>query len=141
MYKVEITIYTKRWIIEEYHKCLKTGCKVEKAQLRAADHLLNLFGIFGVIATKLLQIRDLSRIKGEELAESHVDKISIKLIDKIFKLSTPLTVKEFWRRVAMLGGFLGRKSDGNPGWQTIWSGWRKLQDMCRGAEMVLIGGC
>jgi hypothetical protein len=134
-----VTIYTHRWIIEEYHKCLKTGCKMEEAQLRAADHLMNLFGILGIIATQLLQLRDLGRTRGSEPATAHVDKISVKLIEKIYKLSTPPTVKEFWRRVAMLGGFLGRKSDGNPGWQTIWYGWLRLQDMCRGA--ALAGSC
>jgi len=134
-----VQIYTQRWIIEEYHKCLKTGCKMEEAQLRAADHLMNLFGILGVIATQLLQLRDLSRVRGAELADTHVDKTPIKLIEKIFKLAIPLTMKEFWRRVAMLGGFLGRKSDGNPGWQTIWCGWLRLRDMCRGAELV--GSC
>jgi len=131
-----VTIYTQRWIIEEYHKCLKTGCKIEESQLRAADHLMNLFGILGVIATQLLQIRDLSRIRGLEPADVHVDKISVKLIVKIYKLSIPPTVKEFWRRVAMLGGFLGRKSDGNPGWQSIWHGWLRLQDMCRGVALA-----
>ena len=111
---------------------------MEEAQLRAADHLMNLFGILGIIATQLLQLRDLSRIRGSEPAEIHVDKMSVKLIEKVYRLTIPLTVKEFWRRVAMLGGFLGRKSDGNPGWQTIWYGWLRLRDMCRGAELV---GC
>jgi hypothetical protein len=130
------TIYTRRWIIEEYHKCLKTGCKMEEAQLRAADHLMNLFGILGIIAMQLLQIRDLSRMRGSEPADVHVDKISVGLIEKIFKLSVSPTIKEFWRRVAMLGGFLGRKSDGNPGWRSIWYGWLRLQDMRQGAVLV-----
>lgn len=136
-----VTIYTLRWIIEEYHKCLKTGCKMEEAQLRAADHLMNLFGILGVIATQLLQLRDLSRIRGSELADTHVDKMAVKLIEKIYKLPIPPTIKEFWRRVAMLGGFLGRKSDGNPGWQTIWYGWLRLRDMRRGVELGMSMGC
>src|SRR5689334_3794082 len=98
---------------------------------------MNLFGILGVIATQLLQLRDLSRIRGSEPADEHVDKLAVKLIGKIYKLSTPVTVKEFWRRVAMLGGFLGRKSDGNPGWQTIWYGWLRLRDMCSGAALAM----
>ena len=40
-----------------------------------------------------------------------------------------LTLREFWRAVARLGGFLARKSDGEPGWQTLWRGWLKLQDL------------
>lgn len=130
-----VRIYNRRWIIEEYHKCLKTGCKIEDAQLQSANNLMNLFGMLGVIATQLLQIRDLSRMKGSEDAEEHVEKLCVRLVEKIYKISIPLTLKEFWRRVAMLGGFLGRKSDGNPGWQTIWHGWLRLQDMCRGAKL------
>jgi hypothetical protein len=43
------------------------------------------------------------------------------------------TVKDFWRSVARMGGFIGRKSDGDPGWQTIWKGYKRLQDMLAGA--------
>jgi hypothetical protein len=131
-----VKIYTQRWIIEEYHKCLKTGCKIEESQLRTADRLLGLFGMLGVIATQLLQLRDISRIRPEDQAEKHVEKIAVELLRKFYKLPVVVTVKEFWRRVAMLGGFLGRKSDGDPGWQTIWYGWLRLQDMLRGAMLV-----
>ncbi|MGH2638045.1 MAG: IS4 family transposase [Rhabdochlamydiaceae bacterium] len=135
-----VSIYRQRWIIEEYHKCLKTGCKIEEAQLKTAGRLMTLFGLLGVIATQLLQLRDISRERPEEPAEEHVDKVIVRFLQKMYKLKDPLTVKEFWRRVAMLGGFLGRKSDGNPGWQTIWYGWLRLKDMLRGAELALQGG-
>ena len=46
-----------------------------------------------------------------------------------------MTVREYWRRVAMLVGFMGRKSDGDPGWQKIWKGWMKLRDLCEGVEI------
>ncbi len=38
------------------------------------------------------------------------------------------TVQEAVRRVAMLGGFLGRKGDGEPGIQALWTGFRRLMD-------------
>jgi len=131
-----VLIYEHRWIIEEYHKCLKTGCKIEEAQLRTADRLLNLFGILGVIATQLLKLRDISRTKPEDPAEKHVDPVNVEIIRRKYKLREVITVKEFWRRVAMLAGFLGRKSDGNPGWQKIWKGWLRLQDMREGMELA-----
>ena len=37
---------------------------------------------------------------------------------------------------AKLGGFLGRKGDGEPGWITIWRGWEKLHMLVRGAELA-----
>jgi hypothetical protein len=45
-------------------------------------------------------------------------------------------VRDFFRTLAKLGGFLGRKGDGEPGWLTIWRGWEKLYGMIRGAELV-----
>lgn len=130
-----VNIYKYRWIIEEYHKCLKTGCQIEKVQLRTEDRLLALFGMVGVIATQLLQLKFISRINPDDLAEKYVNKVSIAVLQNIYELKVPLTVREYWRRVAMLAGFMGRKSDGAPGWQKIWKGWLQLQDLCRGVEI------
>ena len=129
-----VSIYRHRWLIEEYHKCLKTGCQIEKVQLKTGDRLLALFGMLGVIATQLLQLKNISRINPDELAEKHVDKLSIMILQNIYGLKSPMTVREYWRRVAMLVGFMGRKSD-DPGWQKIWKGWVMLRDLCKGAEI------
>ncbi len=48
----------------------------------------------------------------------------------------PLTVFGFFRAVAMLGGFLGRKHDGEPGWQTIWRGMTTLFAIVRGMKLA-----
>jgi transposase len=114
-----VTVYRHRWLIEEYHKCLKTGCQIEEVQLRNGDRLLALFGMLGVIANQLIQLKGISRTNPDELAERYVDKVPIAILQEIYNLKTPLTVKEFWRRVAMLVGFMGRKSDGSPGWKKI----------------------
>ncbi|MCA9149273.1 MAG: hypothetical protein KDA92_08250, partial [Planctomycetales bacterium] len=50
----------------------------------------------------------------------------LKLARKNLNCVHDLTVGQFYREVAKLGGFLGRKSDGDPGWITIWRGWEKL---------------
>ena len=39
------------------------------------------------------------------------------------------TTYEAVRWIAQLGGFLGRKNDGEPGIVAIWRGWRRLADM------------
>jgi hypothetical protein len=49
---------------------------------------------------------------------------------------TAMTIYEFYRELAKLGGFLGRKCDGEPGWITIWRGWQKLYLLVRGAELA-----
>ena len=102
---------------------------------KSTERLLALFGMLGVVATQLLQLKNISRSNPEDLAEKYVDKTSILVLQNIYKLKAPLTVKEYWRRVAMLVGFMGRKSDGNPGWQKIWEGWVMLRNLCKGVEI------
>ena len=42
----------------------------------------------------------------------------------------PLTLRDAVRAMAKLGGFLGRKSDGEPGVKTLWRGYRQLPWLC-----------
>ena len=130
-----VQIYEQRWIIEEYHKCLKTGCRIEDAQLKTGKRLLALLGILGVIATQLLQLRDLSRQQPDRPAKDVIEKEIIDIVKSKYNLGGEISLRELWKRIAMLGGFLGRKSDGNPGWQTIWKGWLRIQDMLAGMAM------
>ena len=45
------------------------------------------------------------------------------------------TARDFVHAVAKLGGFLGRRSDGEPGWKTLWRGYQRLQDMLMGMKL------
>jgi hypothetical protein len=36
----------------------------------------------------------------------------------------------------MVGGFLGRKGDGEPGWQTLWKGWVEVLQWYQGALLM-----
>lgn len=128
----KIIWYSKRWIIEEYHKCLKTGCRIEMSQLESGKNLENLIGILGIIAILMLQLRNMAREDIKTPASEFVDKSAIKIISKRYNQPEDMSVREFLRSVARLGGFLGRKSDGEPGWQTIWKGWLRLLDMLFG---------
>jgi len=127
--------YSYRWIIEEYHKCLKTGCSIEKRHLQSAKGLMALVGILGVIAIKLLELRSISREAEETQAEEVVPEIFIRVLTRKLGLKdNSITIKGFWKHVARLGGFIGRKSDGDPGWQTLWGGWLRLLDMTWAVE-------
>jgi hypothetical protein len=41
------------------------------------------------------------------------------------------------RWIASLGGFLGRKGDGEPGIMTLWRGWKRLCDLSEGWTLAL----
>lgn len=124
-----IGYYEKRWLIEEYHKALKTGCRVEKNQLKTAGRLEALLGLNSVAAIRLLQLKALARTNPDTPASRVVPKVWLEMLKRARKKLPQvhdLTVRQFYREVAKLGGFLGRKSDGEPGWITIWRGWEKL---------------
>ena len=124
-----IGYYEARWLVEEYHKGIKTGCATESRQLKAAGRLEALVGLTSVIAIRLLQLKSIARTTPEVPAQRVVPRVwlqMLKLARRNLNRVHDLTVGQFYREVAKLGGFLGRKSDGEPGWITIWRGWEKL---------------
>jgi hypothetical protein len=123
-----IGFYEQRWLIEEYHKALKTGCKTESHQLKTKSRLEALLGVTSVVAIRLLQLKSFARTHPQKRARSVVPAIWLRMLKLAGKLSSvsDLTVGQFYREVAKLGGFLARKGDGEPGWITIWRGWEKL---------------
>ena len=126
---VAIRYYELRWLVEEYHKALKTGCATESRQLKTADRLEAFVGLTSVVAVRLLKLKSLARTNPEVPAQRMVPGVWLKMLKlarKNLNRVHDLTVGQFYREVAKLGGFLGRKSDGEPGWITIWRGWEKL---------------
>ena len=124
-----IGYYELRWLVEEYHKALKTGCRTESRQLKAAGRLEALVALTSVVAVRLLRLKSLARTNPEVPARRVVPRVwlaMLKLAHRNLSRVHDLTVGQFYREVAKLGGFLGRKSDGDPGWITIWRGWEKL---------------
>lgn len=130
-----VSIYQQRWLIEDYHKSVKTGFRIEDNQLKQASRILALFGMIAVIATQLLAIREHCRVFPTTPVEEKIPKRWITLVERYLRVKIK-TVRDFWRALARMGGFIGRKSDGEPGWQTIWKGYKKLQDMLLGANLL-----
>ena len=82
-----------------------------------------------MVAVRLLQLKSLARTNPNGPAHRVVPKVWLKMLKlarKNLNRVHDLTVGQFYREVAKLGGFLARKSDGDPGWITIWRGWEKL---------------
>jgi hypothetical protein len=134
-----VSYYEKRWLIEEWHKVLKTGHQVEARQLKTSERLEAMMGLMSVAAVRLFQLKGEARTVPERRAEEVVPPKYVRALKAIRKIgtSTELTVGRFFRELAQLGGFLGRRSDGEPGWITIWRGWDKLQTMIRGADAII----
>ena len=130
--------YEHRPIIEEFHKAAKTGLEVESRQYQLADRLQPLIGLTSVQAVRLLQLRDVARIAPDTPAKRLVPPQWLEVIRKVLRRPVVIkTVGEFMRALASLGGFLGRKSDGEPGWIVIWRGMKSLALMLRGYTAAL----
>lgn len=129
--------YVCRWLIEEYHKCLKTGCQIEQRQLQQEARLERLMGVLTVVAVRLLQLKHQATLEPEAPAQSVVPERYVKTMRARLKLprTAKLTVYQFWRETAKMGGFLARKSDGEPGWITLWRGWQELELLTAGFEL------
>ena len=141
--------YGCRWVIEEYHKAEKTGCQLESSQLRDAQAIMRWAAIVGVQAVRLLQLRDMVRAAVErETADptspdpppgelqKRVPGIYITVVAALVQCSpNQLTPAQFWLAIAKRGGFIGRKSDGHPGWLTIWRGWYEVMLIVQGVEL------
>ena len=127
--------YTCRWLIEDYHMCLKTGCRVETSQLDSGHDVRRLLGFHAALAVRLLQLRQAVRLAPHRPAIEVIDPLWVQLLAARQKRSREMTVAQFWQAVAQLGGHQGRKSDGAPGWRTLWRGWLTLQDYAVGARL------
>jgi hypothetical protein len=129
--------YALRWMVEQFHQCLKSGCKVEARQLEHVDRLEPLIGMSCVLAVRLLQLKNDTRLMPQAPAINHVPRESVKTLARMLRVpADSITLRQFTHEVAKLGGFLGRKSDGEPGWLTLWRGWHELDLITHGLHLA-----
>jgi hypothetical protein len=129
--------YTTRWLDEDFHQCLKTGCTIEQRDLEHADRVERLLGLLAPIAVRLLQLREGARLNPDAPATTVADPLMVSILAAKLGVSpTQMTVRAFWQGIAQLGGFQGRRGDGEPGWKTLWRGWLYLDAMAQGARIA-----
>jgi len=128
-----VRLYKLRWRIEEFHLALKSGCRIEKTQLKTAARIEVLLPFFCATAARLVQLTYWARTEPEA-------PCTVALSDVEWHVAwrkthggpppegmEPPTVAEAVRMIGRMGGHLGRKCDGMPGVRTLWKGWRDLQ--------------
>src|SRR6266496_706577 len=125
--------YRQRWLVEDYHQCLKSGCRIEQRQLQTVDGLIRLLGLLSPLAVRLLQVRACAREDPERPAYEVMEPLMLTVLaERTGGSPLSMTVGTFWIEVARLGGYLARSHDGPPGWRTIWKGWLSLQTLASG---------
>jgi hypothetical protein len=126
--------YAARWGIEQWHKILKSGCRIEMRQLESAERLQRLLTLYAVIAWRILYATLLARAVPNVRCTAFLqDDEWEALYCRIHRVPTPPAtappLRQAVRWIAQLGGFLARTSDGEPGSKTLWQGFQELIPM------------
>lgn len=126
--------YTFRWLVERFHFVLKSGCKLEESQLRAADRLERLLAVYSVVAWRLLWLTYQARQTPDVPCTVALKALEWQALFAFVQRTaavpeTAPTLRQAVRWIAHLGGFLGRTGDGEPGVKVLWRGWTRLQDL------------
>lgn len=126
--------YTQRWGIEVYHRTLKSGCQIETRQLGNADRIEACLAIDLVVAWRIMHLSKLGREHPDVPCTIYFSDAEwqalLTFVNRNPEIpAQPPSLREATRLVAMLGGFLGRKCDGEPGAQSLWLGLQRLDDI------------
>lgn len=133
-----IGYYEQRPLIEEFHKALKTGCRLEERLYETARRWEAVTAMLSIVAVRLLQLKTVAKAEPHRPAEELVPRKWIEMLSAVRtgKHKRIRTARDFLRGLAGLGGHLGRKRDGEPGWITLWRGFNKLHLLLRGAATI-----
>ena len=132
--------YAKRWGIEVFHRVLKSGCRIEDRRLNNAERLDTCIAIDMVVAWRVffltMQGRETPEIPCDVILSEEEWKALCAVTTKKLPPDRPPPLKKAVLMIAALGGFIGRKSDGNPGTTTIWRGLQRLEGIAMGFALA-----
>jgi len=131
-----IDYYTCRWQIEIYFRILKSGCKVEESQLETTSRFEPYLALCMIVAWRIMYMMMLGRECPDLPCDVAFDDDEWRAVYATVKKeappSQPPSMKTMVGLVAMLGGWLGRKCDGEPGPKAMWVGMQRMTDLALG---------
>jgi hypothetical protein len=131
-----IDYYTCRWSIEIYFRILKSGCKVEESQLERAERFEPYLALCMIVAWRVMFVMMLGRefpdLPCDVVFDADEWQAVYATVKKQAPPSEPPSIKTMVRLIASLGGWLGRKCDGEPGPKAMWVGIQRMTDLALG---------
>ena len=132
--------YAQRWQIEVIHKVLKSGCQIEQRQMETAQRLERALSIDLVVAWRILALCKAARELPDDPISDWLPTAQWQTLWCYVHQRTTVprnspSVRQAVRWIAQLGGFLARKSDGEPGTTTLWRGLQELEAMTKMWEL------
>jgi hypothetical protein len=131
-----VDYYTCRWQIEVYFRVLKSGCKVEESQLETAARFEPYLGLCLIVAWRVMHLMMLGRDCPELPCDVALDPDEWQAVYATVRKQPPPeeppTMQTMVRLIGSLGGWLGRKCDGEPGPKAMWVGMQRMTDLALG---------
>jgi len=127
--------YRARWEIELYFHVLKNGCRVEALQLGRAERIERALALYMVVAWRIAFLMRMGRNCPDLDAALFFERDEWRgtyILNGKKPPAAPPRLNDVIRLIARLGGFLGRKGDGEPGVKTIWLGLQRVTDFAAG---------
>jgi hypothetical protein len=134
-----VSYYARRWLIERFHYTLKSGCQIETRLLDSLENIERMLATLCIVAWRVMWLVSEAREHPDVPCTVVLCEPEWKTLHAVTHRKRPIhlptqapTLREAVRMIAALGGFLGRKSDGEPGLKTVWKGLARLSDMTTG---------
>lgn len=129
--------YECRWLIEEFHKVWKTGCRIEASRLQHAENLERWAVITAHIAARMLALCGVAAAEPERSCSEIFTTDEWQCLYACTHAgqrlpSSPPSVRWAITAIAQLGGWHDTKRTGIPGWQSLWRGWLRLDERLTG---------
>jgi len=130
-----VSWYSCRWVVEMFHRVLKSGCRIEERQFDDLDNTKRYLAVDSVVAWRVLYLtltgRQLPKMSCEALFEAHEWQALYCFIHKTNQPPPQApTLGQVTRWIAQLGGFTGSQKI-QPGTTALWQGLQRLSDISR----------
>jgi hypothetical protein len=131
-----VRYYECRWYIEPFIKTWKDGCRIEELQLESRERLEVAAALYLIVAWRVEYLTRQARQQGSEPCAAYVEESEWKSVVATVRgveatVQGPPDVRTFVRLLARLGGWQGRKGDGEPGTKVVWRGLRQMHTLAR----------
>jgi Transposase DNA-binding/Transposase Tn5 dimerisation domain len=131
--------YARRWLIERFHYTLKSGCQIETRLLDSLENIERMLATLCIVAWRVMWLVAEAREHPDEPCTVVLCEPEWQALHQVTHRQRPVplpdqppSLREAVRMIAALGGFLGRKGDGEPGVKTVWKGLARLADVTTG---------
>ena len=127
--------YRTRWEVELLFLTLKEGCRIEALQLSTIERIERALAVYLVIAWRIGRLMRLGRACPEWDAERLLTREEWQAAWIVARKRPPdktPTLRTALHMIAALGGFLGRKGDGEPGVKSLWIGLQRVASCVEG---------